>query len=127
MTMGKLPLSSKAKYSVRSIGRKIPDTNTVIISIQVVLCSKKAEQAYNEGLPQIAAIHFAYAARFLLRVAEIVFYGNHIQTKDILRIFKRCRHFSRELQRMFPLWNYAPVFLKLSNLRDARFPIVTLT
>lgn len=80
---------------------------------------EKAEQAYNEGLPQIAAIHFAYAAIFLLRAAEIVFYGNHIQTNDILRIFKRCRHFSRELQRMFPLWNYAPVFLKLSNLRDA--------
>lgn len=63
----------------------------------------ETERMWNERKPSLAAIDLSYAAQFLLRAEETVFYGNFIQTSDLQKSFRRARVFSKRLLEEFPL------------------------
>lgn len=63
----------------------------------------EAERLWSEGKSQMASIQMSYAALFLLRAEENEYFGNQISTSNLQEIFKRCRHFSRELLNEFDL------------------------
>lgn len=78
-----------------------------------------AEQLWSENkLPQVA-IMLSYAALFLLRAEETVFFGYSIHTGNLHRIFRHARHFSKALAVEFQLKNRldADLFDKLAGLR----------
>lgn len=80
-----------------------------------------AERLWSEKqLPQVA-IMLSYAALFLLRAEETVFFGNFIHTANLQKIFRRARHFSKALGKEFELknWHEAQFFDKLVGLRHA--------
>lgn len=81
----------------------------------------EAERLWAEKqLPQVA-IMLSHAALFLLRAQETVFFGNFIHTANLLKIFRRVRHFSKALVKEFRLKNRfdAEFFEKLTRLRSA--------
>lgn len=63
----------------------------------------EAERLWGEGKPALAAINLSYAAQFLLRAEETVFYGNFIHTSDLEKSFRRTRVFSKKLDEAFNL------------------------
>lgn len=63
----------------------------------------EAERLWTERKPALAAINLSYAAQFLLRAEETVFYGNFIHTSDLQKSFRRARVFSRKLGEAFNL------------------------
>lgn len=71
-------------------------------------------------LPQVAFM-LSYAALFLLRAEETVFFGYFIRTGNMQKIFRRARHFSKALAAEFKLKNRfdAEFFDKLAGLRHA--------
>jgi len=77
------------------------------------------EWLWSENQHAPVAILFSYAALFLLRAEETVFFGNFIHTGNLQRIFLRARHFSRALIREFKMTNRfdAAFFDKLAGLR----------
>ena len=80
-----------------------------------------AERMWSEKkLPQVAFM-LSYAALFLLRAEETVFFGYSVRTGNIQKIFRRARHFSKELAAEFKLTNRfeAELFDKLAGLRRA--------
>ncbi len=80
-----------------------------------------AERLWDEQKPALAAIQLSYAAQFLLRAQETVFYGNFIHTSNLQKSFRRARVFSKRLVDAFNL-NYPPdalLFEQLEGLRRA--------
>lgn len=79
----------------------------------------EAERLWNDNKSQMASIQLSYAGLFLLRAQESEFYGNNIGTSNLKAIFKRCRHFSRELLAEFDLKDDRIVgfFRELTELR----------
>lgn len=79
----------------------------------------EAEQLWSKDKSQMASIQLSYAALFLLRTEEMEYYGNLISTTDLQVLFKRCRHFSRELLNEFDLKDERIVrfFQDLTELR----------
>lgn len=63
----------------------------------------EAVRMWNAGKPSLAAIDLSYAAQFLLRAEETVFYGNFIHTPNLQKSFRRARVFSKRLLEEFPL------------------------
>lgn len=63
----------------------------------------EAVRMWNAGKPSLAAIDLSYAAQFLLRAEETVFYGNFIRTPNLQKSFRRARVFSKRLLEEFPL------------------------
>ena len=51
----------------------------------------EAVRMWNAGKPSLAAIDLSYAAQFLLRAEETVFYGNFIHTPNLQKSFRRAR------------------------------------
>lgn len=80
-----------------------------------------AARSWESQQPSVASIQLSYAALLLLRAEEGVFYDKQIRTSDMQVLFRRCRHFSRELLRTFPLDEAANVefFRELTQLRRA--------
>lgn len=80
-----------------------------------------AERMWSEKkLPQVAFM-LSYAALFLLRAEETVFFGYFIRTGNMQKIFRHARHFSKALATEFKLKNRfdADFFDKLAGLRHA--------
>ncbi|WP_304379512.1 hypothetical protein [uncultured Parabacteroides sp.] len=81
----------------------------------------EAERLWNEQKPVLAAINLSYAAQFLLRAEETVFYGNFIHTSELQKSFRRARVFSKKLSKAFNLAVHpdALFFEQLVGLRHA--------
>lgn len=79
----------------------------------------EAVRLWSEEKSQMASIQLSYAALFLLRAEEMEYYGNQISTTDLQVLFRRCRHFSRELLNEFDLKDERIVrfFRDLTELR----------
>lgn len=80
-----------------------------------------AERLWAEKkLPQVA-IMLSYAALFMLRAEETVFFGYSVRTGNLHKIFRRARHFSKALAAEFNLAKRsdAELFDKLAGLRRA--------
>ena len=80
-----------------------------------------AERLWAEKKIPLVAIVLSYAALFLLRAEETVFFGYSIRTGNIQKIFRRARHFSKTLAAGFELADRveAEFFEKLVGLRHA--------
>lgn len=80
-----------------------------------------AERLWSEKKRPQVAIMLSYAALFLLRAEETVFFGYFIRTGNMQKIFRRARHFSKALTEEFKLksWYDAAFFDKLTRLRHA--------
>lgn len=81
----------------------------------------EAERLWRERKPALVAINLSYAAQFLLRAQETVFYGNFVQTSRLQVSFRRARVFSRKLIIVFnrSSCSEAPFFEQLEELRHA--------
>lgn len=62
-----------------------------------------AERRWLDSKPLAAFVALSYAAELFLRSVEAVFYDNHIRADDLATIFRRVRHFARELNQAFSL------------------------
>ena len=80
-----------------------------------------AERMWAENKRPQVAFMLSYAALFLLRAEETVFFGYSIRTGNIQKIFRRARHFSKALAAGFELADRceAEFFEKLVGLRHA--------
>lgn len=80
-----------------------------------------AERMWAEKKRPQVAFMLSYAALFLLRAEETVFFGYSIRTGNIQKIFRRARHFSKALAEEFESTDRSDAeFLdKLHNLRHA--------
>lgn len=81
----------------------------------------EAERLWGEEKPALAAIMLSYAAQFMLRGQEAVFFGNFIQTSDLQKSFRRARGFSSKLIKAFrrKSCSETPFFAQLMELRHA--------
>lgn len=80
-----------------------------------------AERLWSENKRPQVAIMLSYAALFLLRAEETVFFGYFICSGNLQKIFRHARHFSRALAKEFKLTNRfdAEFFDKVGGLRHA--------
>ena len=80
-----------------------------------------AERLWSEKKHPQVALMLSYAALFLLRAEETVFFGYFIHTGNLHMIFRHARHFSKALATEFKLKNRfdAELFDKLVELRHA--------
>lgn len=81
----------------------------------------EAERLWSEKKRPQVAIMLSYAALFLLRAEETVFFGYFVRTANMQKTFRHARHFSKALAEEFKLKNRfdAEFFEKLARLRSA--------